>query len=106
MEQIVIRPIITEKSLALAGKGLYTFAVNPKKNKPQIADAVNNLYKVTVTGVSTISMHGKTRRSGRKMTLVTKPNWKKAIVTLVKGQKIDAFEVTKQEEEKKPEVKK
>lgn len=105
MEQTVIRPIITEKSLSLAGKGLYTFAVHPKKNKPQIANAVEKLYKVTVTRVSTVSMHGKARRVGRKMTLVTRPDWKKAIVTLVQGQKIDAFEVTK-EIEAAPEAKK
>ncbi len=100
MENILIKPLITEKSLLLASKGLYTFVVLPKSNKPQVARAVEKRYNVTVTGVQTVSMHGKTRKVGRKMMMTKRPDWKKAIVRLPKGQKIDAFEVTEQKNEK------
>lgn len=100
MHLIVNRPLITEKSLTLAGKGLYTFSVSLKADKSQIRREINRLYKVKVTDIRTVTMHGKTRRVGRKMTVIQKSNWKKAIVRLMKGQKIDAFEVTGEEEKK------
>ncbi len=100
MHLIVNRPLITEKSLTLAGKGLYTFKVSLKADKSQIRREINRLYKVKVTDIRTVTMHGKTRRVGRKMTVIQKSNWKKAIVRLMKGQKIDAFEVTGEGEKK------
>ncbi len=98
--QILIRPYITEKTMAHAQTGYYTFVVDIKTNKAQIAGAVKKQYKVTVTSVRTSTVHGKVRRTGRKMQPVRKPDWKKAIVILAKGQKIDAFEVTKEEGKK------
>ncbi len=98
--QILIRPYITEKTMAQAAGGFYTFMVNQKANKPQIADAIVKHYTVKVTTVRTSIVHGKVRRSGKKMLPHRKPNWKKAVVTLIPGQKIDAFEV-RQEEGKK-----
>ena len=97
---IVKRPLITEKSLALAAKSFYTFSVAASANKAEISREIGILYKVKVTGIRTVSMHGKVRRVGRKMNTVRKSDWKKAIVKLAPGQKIEAFEVTTKEEKK------
>jgi large subunit ribosomal protein L23 len=96
----VVRPFITEKTLTLASKGWYTFVVGIQAEKKQIARDVSEYYKVTVTDVRTIHMHGKVRRVGKKSTHVKQSDWKKAIVQLAKGQKIDAFEITTPEAEK------
>jgi len=96
----IIRPLISEKTLVLASQGWYTFVVDLQAEKKEIASTVSSLYKVTVTDVRTIHMHGKMRRTGKKMTYSKKSDWKKAMVQLAKGQKIDAFEVTSQETEK------
>lgn len=104
MESTIIRPIISEKSLALASRGWFTFQAALLTTKYQIADAVEKLYKVAVIDVRTIAMHGKMQRSGKRRTLLRKSNWKKALVKLGKGQKIDAFEVST--EAPVPEVKK
>ncbi len=95
------RPVITEKSLTQATRGWYTFAVGSDASKEAIAKAVAAFYKVTVEDVRTISMHGKVRRVGRTGKTMKKTDWKKAMVKLAKGQKIDAFEVAPVTEEKK-----
>ncbi len=97
---IVNKPLITEKTLTLAGKGFYTFDVAVMANKIVISHEIEKLYKVKVTGIRTITSHGKVRRVGRKMTPIKKSDWKKAIVRLAAGQKIDAFEVTGEGEKK------
>lgn len=86
--------------MAQAQAGFYTFVVDQKANKPQIADAVKKHYNVTVVDVRTSIVHGKIRRTGRKMLPIIRPNWKKAVVVLSPGQKIEAFEVTKDEGKK------
>ena len=91
---IIKRPIISEKSLALASRGWYTFEASIDASKYTIASEISRMYKVTVQEVRTITMHGKVRRVGRKAIATAKPDWKKAMVRLKKGQKIDAFEVT------------
>lgn len=91
--EILKRPFMTEKTLALAHRGYYTFVVSQKSNKGQIAEAVGRQYNVKILDVRTMIMHGKVRRVGKKMKMVTKPNWKKAIVRVAPGQKIDAFDV-------------
>lgn len=91
---IIKRPIITEKTLLLASRGWYTFAANIDASKYTIASELSRIYKVNVKEVRTITMHGKVRRVGRKAVPTAKPDWKKAMVTLKKGQKIDAFEIT------------
>ncbi|MBI5449164.1 50S ribosomal protein L23 [Candidatus Gottesmanbacteria bacterium] len=101
MKYVIEKPLITEKTFVLAGRGWYTFAVAVKASKGQIARDIHTLYAVTVTNVRTVIMHGKTRRSGKSKVAVQLPEWKKAIVQLVKGQKIDAFEVPQEEEKKK-----
>ena len=100
MNTIIKRPVITEKSLMRAGRGWYTFAVDIDSSKPEIARAVNEAYNVTVTNVRTQTMHGKSRRVGKKMKTIQKSDWKKALVQLKEGQSIPAFEVAPEEGKK------
>jgi len=89
--EVIRRPIISEKSAALAElAGKYAFEVAVKADKKQIKDAVQKLYNVQVREVRTMVMHGKVKRVGRFE--VKRPNWKKALVTLADGQKIDFFQ--------------
>ncbi len=104
-----MRPLISEKSLGLASRGWYTFAVDKHARKEDIAKLIERMYSVNVLSIRTIAMHGKVRRTGKKMVSKHKEDWKKAIVLLKAGQHIDAFEVTQSEapvEEKKVEKKK
>lgn len=87
---VLIRPIITEKSTILASQDKYVFEVDPRANKAQIKEAVQLAFNVRVADVNTINMKGKPRRFGRRVE--HRPNWKKAIVTLVPGDKIELFE--------------
>lgn len=100
MKQIIVRPHLTEKSLALAAKGYYTFVVATFARKEEIKSAIHNLYNVKVLEARTIAMAGKTRKAGKRMKTVSIAPWKKAIVRLGPGEKIDAFEITKEEEKK------
>ena len=100
MNRIIVRPIITEKSLSLASRGWYSFDVNEASTKPEIGRAMSDLYKVTVQDVRTMIMHGKEHRSGKRQKKIAKSDWKKALVHLKAGQKIDAFEVTGETKEK------
>jgi large subunit ribosomal protein L23 len=88
---IIIKPLITEKSTKLMDtENKYVFKVNKHANKIQIKNAVESIFKVHVTKVTTMIMHGKKRRvryqQGRK------PDWKKAIVTLKQGDRIEILE--------------
>ena len=91
---IIYRPIITEKMTKIQEKGCYSFEVDPAANKIQIAEAVSKKFNVSVTRVRTINVKPKTKaqmtRRG-KFTGKTR-HFKKAIVTLREGQKIDLFE--------------
>lgn len=87
---IITKPIITEKSLANAEKGVYTFAVADKTSKPEIAKAVEAIYKVTVKNVRVSSVKGHEVR--RKNGIGKQRDWKKAIVTLTAGQTIKDFQ--------------
>jgi large subunit ribosomal protein L23 len=89
--EVIKRPIISEKSTALAEVGgRYAFEVAPQANKIEIKDAVQQLFNVKVRAVRTMVMHGKLKRTQRAQT--KQANWKKAIVTLAEGQKIDFFQ--------------
>ena len=91
LHQIVVRPIVTEKSsAAYQDRGEYTFEVHVDASKPQIKRAIEELFGVHVTGVWTAQQRGRPRRMGR--TVGRRPNWKKAIVTLRAGDTIDIFE--------------
>ena len=100
MKSTLIRPHITEKTLMLAASGWYTFVVDSAADKGRIAKAISDFYKVKVVEVRVISMHGKTRRVGKRMKHTHTADWKKAMVRLLKGQKIDAFETAPTEEGK------
>jgi len=95
--EVVLRPIISEKSMDEAGRGKYTFAVHNDANKIQIKAAVEELWRkesVTVVGVNVLTTKRKEKRRGTKRGRVigwTTP-WRKAIVTLAAGQKIEFFE--------------
>ena len=88
---ILKRPLITEKAVLDKEKfGRYAFEVATSASKPAIRQAVEKLFNVKVTDIRTLVIRGKTRRVGRYFG--KRPNWKKAIVTLAKGQKIEMFE--------------
>jgi large subunit ribosomal protein L23 len=87
--EIIIRPIITEKSYSLIAHNRYTFEVDKRASKPQIADAVAEVFGVTVTSVNTMRVPGKSRRV-RQATGMTR-TWKKAVVTLKEGDSIKEF---------------
>ncbi len=88
---IIKRPVITEKSSYMKDVGNYVvFEVDKKANKAQIKKAVEELFKVKVEGVKTIVVPGKEKRLGRSAGRV--PSWKKAIVKLKQGEKIEFFE--------------
>lgn len=89
--KIIYFPWVTEKSTDLRTKeDKYAFKVDPKANKLEIKKAIEDLFKVKVEDVHTIVMHGKVKRMGRFEG--KRPNWKKAIVRLKKGEKIEFFE--------------
>lgn len=87
---VLLRPIVTEKSTVLTGIDKYVFEVDIRANKNQIKEAVELAFNVHVAAVNTMKMKGKLKRFGRKVT--PRPDWKKAIVTLVPGDKIELFE--------------
>ncbi|HJX12317.1 MAG TPA: 50S ribosomal protein L23 [Dehalococcoidales bacterium] len=88
--EVLRRPLITEKSTVLQAQGKYAFEIADAANKPVVKEAVEKAFKVKVTGVNVVTMRGKMRRVGRQM-VMTRP-WKKAIVTLQPGDKIEFFE--------------
>ncbi|HEX9043443.1 MAG TPA: 50S ribosomal protein L23 [Candidatus Limnocylindrales bacterium] len=95
--EIVLRPVISEKSIDESNRGKYTFEVHPDANKIQIKDAIEELYKsekVNVVSVNVLTTKAKEKRRGTKRGRIvghTSP-WRKAVVTLAAGQKITFFE--------------
>lgn len=90
---VVIARLISEKGVLQKERdNKYLFRVAPEANKFEIKWAVEQLFKVSVTGVATMVVRGKTKRFGFRREEGKRPNWKKAIVTLKKGEKIEAFE--------------
>jgi large subunit ribosomal protein L23 len=89
-EKIIIKPIISEKSYAQIDHGRYTFQVHQHAHKTMIAQAVQQLFDVTVVAVSTANMRSKPKRRGA--TQGRTAAWKKAVVQLAPGDKIEFFE--------------
>jgi len=87
---VILYPIISEKSYAAIDDRQYTFMVDPRSNKSEIKDAVEHVFDVKVTGVNTLRTKGKPRRRG--VTIGRTARGKKAIVTLAEGQRIEFFE--------------
>jgi large subunit ribosomal protein L23 len=89
----IIRPVVSEKSTVLGEQGKYVFEVAPDANKIQIKHAVEEVFankKVQVLAVNILRVPGKERRRGRSVGMTR--SWKKAIVTLRAGQRLDLFE--------------
>lgn len=87
---LIKRPVITEKTTKMMEENKYCFLVDPKANKTQIRQAVEEIFKVKVKAVNTLNMLGKMKRMGRYEG--RRPSWKRAIVTLETGSRIEFFE--------------
>jgi large subunit ribosomal protein L23 len=88
--QVVKRPLITEKATIMKERNQYAFEVMKEANKRQIKEAVEVAFKVNVVKVTVMTVPGKMRRIGKRQALT--PTWKKAVVTLAPGEKIEFFE--------------
>ena len=86
---ILIAPVISEKSYGLLEVNKYTFVVAPHANKTEIKIAVEQVFNVKVTGVNTLNREGKRRRT--RFGIGKRPNTKRAIVSVAEGQRIDIF---------------
>jgi len=84
---ILIRPVVSEKSYRLEDEGKYTFVVAPGANKTEIRQAVEAVFRVKVTGVNTVNRPGKRRRT--RFGWGKRPDTKRAIVSLAEGERID-----------------
>jgi large subunit ribosomal protein L23 len=89
---IIVSPVVSEKSYALMEAGVYTFTVHPDASKPQIRDAVQEIFGVKVAKVNTLNRPGKRKRNRRTFTYGRRPDTKRAIVTLVEGDSIELFQ--------------
>jgi large subunit ribosomal protein L23 len=87
---IIIKPVVTEKSMSLLADNKYTFVVDKKSNKTEIKNAIEDIFKVKVDKVSTLIVKGKPKRMGKFEGRTS--DRKKAIVSLKPGQKIKLFE--------------
>lgn len=90
--QIILSPLITEKSMIDANNGKFSFKVAREANKNDIRKEVEKRFKVNVVKISTITIKGRSVRAGIKRIEVKRAAFKKAIVTVSKGQKIGLFE--------------
>jgi large subunit ribosomal protein L23 len=88
--EVILNPIITEKSTTLQEVGKYCFKVNPRANKKEIMHEVRELFNVEPVSCAIINMKGKRKRERYKIGYTS--SWKKAIVTLKEGDKIELFE--------------
>ncbi len=86
---ILLAPVVSEKSYGLIDENKYTFLVDPRANKTEIKIAVENVFNVTVLAVNTLNRKGKVRRT--RFGLGKRPDTKRAIVTVADGQRIDIF---------------
>jgi large subunit ribosomal protein L23 len=89
---VIIEPIVSEKSYQLIEQGVYTFKVHPDASKPEIADAIRSIFNVRVSKVNTLNRKGKRKRNRKTFTYGKRPDTKRAIVTLVGDDRIDLFE--------------
>jgi large subunit ribosomal protein L23 len=89
---IIIAPIVSEKSYALIETGVYTFNVHVDASKPEIHDAIESIFGVKVLKVNTLNRNGKRKRNRRTGTFGTQAGQKRAFVTLAAGDRIELFE--------------
>jgi large subunit ribosomal protein L23 len=90
---VIIRPVVSEKSYAGLEANVYTFLVDPRANKTEIKEAVQSIWNVRVTSVNTLNRRGKLKR--RRFTVGKRADQKRAIVTLAEGDAIEIFETGK-----------
>ncbi len=89
---VILRPVVSEKSYGLLDHGVYTFVVAPGSNKTEIRLAVEEIFGVQVVKVNTLNRQGKRKRNRKQATFGKRANTKRAIVTLAEGQSISIFE--------------
>jgi large subunit ribosomal protein L23 len=87
---VIVRPVVSEKSYALIGEGKYTFRVNDRAHKTQIAAAVEEIFDVSVAEVRTSKVRAKPKRRG--LSKGRSRAWKKAVVQLMPGERLELFE--------------
>jgi large subunit ribosomal protein L23 len=89
---VILRPVVSEKSYGLLDANVYTFVVHPDATKVQIRDAVESIFNVRVVKVNTLNRKGKRKRNRRTYTWGKRADSKRAVVTLAPGSRIDLFE--------------
>jgi large subunit ribosomal protein L23 len=87
---VILRPVISEKTYGLLDEGKYTFIVDPRSNKTEIRQAIESIFDVRVTNVNTMNRSGKRKRRG--LIVGKRPDTKRAIVTLAPGDEIELFD--------------
>ena len=90
---VIIEPVVSEKSYGLLEENVYTFRVHPSASKPEIRDAVESIFGVRVTKVNTLNRKGKRKRNRRNFTYGKRPDTKRALITLAEGDSIELFDV-------------
>jgi large subunit ribosomal protein L23 len=89
---VVIAPVVSEKSYGLLDGNVYTFLVHQDASKPEIRDAVQAIFEVKVEKVNTLNRKGKRKRNRKTGKFGTRPDSKRALVTLAEGSSIELFE--------------
>jgi large subunit ribosomal protein L23 len=89
---VVLRPVVSEKSYGLLDGNVYTFIVHADSSKPEIRDAVQSIFEVKVEKVNTLNRKGKRKRNRKTGKLGQRPDTKRALVTLAEGSSIELFE--------------
>jgi large subunit ribosomal protein L23 len=89
---VIIAPVVSEKSYGLIDQNAYTFTVHPDANKIEIRNAIEEIFNVRVAKVNTLNRQGKRKRNRRSFTFGSRPDTKRAIVTLQGDDRIDLFE--------------
>lgn len=89
---ILIKPVITEKTMGMTKKNWYTFAVPVEKNKNDVKELIEKIFKVKVLDIKSLIVKGKNKRSLKSKKMRSFSDWKKIMVLLKEGQKIDLFD--------------
>ena len=89
---VIVRPVVSEKSYGLLEENVYTFVVAPEASKPEIRDAIEEIFDVVVVKVNTLNRKGKRKRNRRTGGFGQRSGQKRAIVTLAEGDSIELFE--------------
>jgi large subunit ribosomal protein L23 len=89
---VILEPIVSEKSYSLIEQNVYTFKVHPGASKPEIHDAVEAIFGVKVVKVNTLNRQGKKQRARKSNKFGRRPDTKRALVTVAAGDRIELFE--------------